>query len=437
MDETLSVGGFLRNANVADVDLRHPEDGNPGVGGTHFGFVSLTYYLKKYRGEDIHPVLYAQSTGKLPESVETVAALTPIEAIQKAAEDGCDMFLIRIGGEDSYRDIFDEASRVELPILVWAQNFPCPKLLDEAASRSIVRRIICVGQEELDRHRDHPAFYKSQRIFNGIDPAVFAPSSHEVGKGNTVVYLGSLIESKGFHKLARVWPRIRQRVPEAELVVVGSGALYDRNTELGEWGIASEKYERRFRKYLSDSDGDLLPSVTFKGNMGTEKIPLLQGADVGVANPTGITETFCWSAVEFQASGTPVVSAAEGGLLDTVRDGETGLLIRSDDELEDALVRLLRDENLRERLGREALRFVSTKFSYEKICEEWGNLFKDVLQGRPPSIEPVRQNLGYRYKWFREGMRLAKKRFAFLRGIPPLLAWRSKIRRFVNKIMPK
>lgn len=435
MDNPLAIGGFLRNESVAKVDLRHPEDGNPGVGGTEFGFVSLAYHLKQYHGEDIHPVLYAQSTGKLPDSVGTVAAFTPVDAIRKAAEDGCDMFLVRIKREDSYEDIFDVASSVELPLLIWAQNFPAAELLDDAASRPIVKRIVCVGQEELDRHRDHPAFYKSQRIFNGIDPAVFAPTSHDVGRGRTVVYLGSLVEQKGFHKLARVWPRVRQRVPGAELVVIGAGTLYDRNREMGEWGIASERYERRFREHLSGPDGDPLPSVTFRGNMGTEKVPLLQKADVGVANPTGATETFCWSAVEFQASGTPVVSAAEGGLLDTVRDGETGLLIRSDGELEDAIVRLLQNEDLRERLGKAALRFVSAKFSYEKICEEWSNLFKDVSQDRPPSTEPVQQNLYYQNKWFREGMRLAKKRFPFLRVIPPFFAWRPKVRGLVDRML--
>lgn len=434
MDEVLTIGGFLRNANVADVDLRHPEKGNPGVGGTQFGFVSLTYYLKEYRGEDVHPILYAQSTENLPESVGRVEASTPVEAIRLAAQDECDMFLIRIGGGDSPEKLFETASKVELPILVWAHNFPDPELLDHVASRSIVRRIICVGQEEMDRHRDHSAFYKSERIFNGIDSDVFVPSSHEVGQGDTVVYLGSLIEAKGFHKLARVWPRVRQRVPDAKLVVIGSGALYDRSAEMGEWGVASEQYERRFRPHLSGADGGPHPSVTFKGNMGTEKVSILQNADVGIANPTGVTETFCWSAVEFQASGTPVVSAAEGGLLDTVRDGETGLLIRSDEELEDAIVWLLQNRELRRRFGQEGLRFTRETFSYETICDEWCHLFRNVEKGIAPEPQPVRQNLFYQYKWLREGMRLVKRRIPFLRGVPSLVALRRKVGRIVRKV---
>jgi glycosyltransferase involved in cell wall biosynthesis len=434
MDEQLTVGGFLRNASVADVDLRHPEDGNPGVGGTHFGFVSLAYYLKQYRGEDVNPVLYAQSTENLPESVGVVEAPTPVEAVRKAAANGCDMFLIRIVEEDSPQNILEVASAVGLPILIWAHNFPSPELLDEAASRAIVRRIICVGQEELDRHRDHPAFYKSQRIFNGIDPDVFAPSSHIAGQGDTVVYLGSLHQGKGFHKLARVWPKIRHRVSGAKLVVIGSGTLYDRSAKLGKWGVASEKYEQRFRQHLSGPNGDPHPCVTFRGNMGTEKIPLLQNADVGVANPTGDTETFCLGAVEFQASGTPVVSAAEGGLLDTVRDGETGLLIQSDKELVDAIVRLLQNRELRQQFGQEGLRFVRNTFAYEIICDEWVRLFRNVAEGTSPKPQPVQQNLFYQYKWLRESMRLIKCHIPFLERVPSLIVLSKALRRLRDKI---
>ena len=299
----------------------------------------------------------------------------------------------------------------------------------------IVKRIVCVGQEELDQYRNHVAFYKSRRIFNGIEPEVFAPSSHQVGEGNTVVYLGSLVPAKGFHKLARVWPKILQRVPSAELVVIGSGTLYDRSARMGEWGVAAEKYEQEFRPHLSDSDGTPHSSVTFMGNMGTDKIPFLQQADVGIANPTGATETFCWSAVEFQASGTPVVSAAEGGLLDTVQDGETGFLIGGDDDLEHAIVRLLEDEFLRKQLGEEASRFVSSKFSYKKICDEWCNLFEQVSKGNPALIEPVHQNLFYRQKWLLELLRLSKEKFPFLRWLPPAFSWRTKMRRLLKSAL--
>jgi glycosyltransferase involved in cell wall biosynthesis len=57
--------------------------------------------------------------------------------------------------------------------------------------------------------------------------------------------------------------------------------------------------------------------------------------------------------VEAGACGTPVVAADSPGLRDSVRRDETGLLVRYDDDdaLAAALVRVLRDAPLRERLG--------------------------------------------------------------------------------------
>lgn len=440
MSSRLEVALYLRNAGVADVDLRHPEWGNPGVGGTQFGFVSLAYYLKKYCQEAVEPVLYAQSTDRLPASVTVRPAGDVTEVVRAAAADGCDMLLVRVGDSDVEQGIYDEAAEVELPVVAWAHNFPTLRQLDAAAAHPIVKRIVCVGREELDRHRDHPAFEKSTFIYNGIDPDLYAPETHVPGSGTTIVYMGALIRYKGFHRLARMWPEITARVPDARLVVIGSGKLYNRENEVGTWGVASETYEQDFRPYLADSDGLPDSSVEFKGNLGTEKIPLLRNADVGIPNPPkSSTETFCLTGVEFQAAGTPVVSAAQGGLLDTVRDGETGILVRSDDELVDAIVELLQNRKKRERLGRAAMEFTRRKFAYREICEDWRTLFERVGEGLPVRPVPIKSNLFHQDKWLREAMRLLKKAVPRFRGVPPLFATgkRDLARHFLRRLLPR
>ncbi len=435
----MKVGFYLRNQSASEVDLSQPEEGNPGVGGTQFGFVSLAYYLKKYCQEAVEPVLYAQSTDRLPASVTVRPAGDVTEVVRAAAADGCDMLLVRVGDSDVEQGIYDEAADVELPVIAWAHNFPSLRQLDAAAAHPIVKRIVCVGREELDRHRDHPAFEKSTFIYNGIDPDLYSPNTHIPGNGTTIIYVGALIRAKGFQRLARMWPEIKARVPDARLVVIGSGKLYNRDNEVGKWGVASETYEQDFRPYLAVSDGRLGSSVEFKGNMGTEKIPLLRNADVGIPNPTGSTETFCLTGVEFQAAGTPVVSAAQGGLLDTVRDGETGILVRSDDELVDGIVELLQNRKKRERLGRAAMEFTRCKFAYRKICEDWRTLFQRVAQGLPARPVPVKSNLLHQDKWLREAMRLLKKAVPRFRGVPPLFATgkRDLARHFLRRLLPR
>jgi glycosyltransferase involved in cell wall biosynthesis len=90
-----------------------------------------------------------------------------------------------------------------------------------------ISRLVCVGREELDLLRDHPVIYKTTCIYNGIQPSIYAPEQHIIGDGTTVVYLGSLVREKGFHILARVWPKVKARVPDACLKVIGSGKVYN------------------------------------------------------------------------------------------------------------------------------------------------------------------------------------------------------------------
>ena len=120
--------------------------------------------------------------------------------------------------------------------------------------------------------------------------------------------------------MAKAWPKILEEVPDAELFVIGSGKLYDKKSKLGKWGLADERYESTFMKYLTRGE-DLLPGVHLLGTLGGEKYAVLAQTKVGVPNPSGHTETFCISAVEMQMMGARVVSKRCAGYLDTVRNG--------------------------------------------------------------------------------------------------------------------
>jgi glycosyltransferase involved in cell wall biosynthesis len=64
-------------------------------------------------------------------------------------------------------------------------------------------------------------------------------------KEQIVTYVGALIPTKGFHKLAKVWKNILKKVPTAKLQVIGDGKLYNKNAVLGPHGIAEAKYEKK------------------------------------------------------------------------------------------------------------------------------------------------------------------------------------------------
>lgn len=229
--------------------------------------------------------------------------------------------------------------------------------------------------------------------------------SEKVGVRNSainhqVTYIGSIIPSKGFQVLAKAWKIILEQVPDAELNVIGSGKLYNRNAKLGRYGIAEEKFEQLFMPFLTDEKGEILPSVHFLGVMGAEKNDIIVKSSVGVANPTGRTETFGISALDFESRGIPVVTIAKNGFLDTVIDHKTGLLVKKTNELASAIITLLLDNELNTKYGKNGIKFTK-KFMPKKIIPEWAKLFELIINDKKIPYRPPVNFKENNLKWLR------------------------------------
>lgn len=167
-----------------------------------------------------------------------------------------------------------------------------------------------------------------------------------------VGYVGRLAAEKELELLAHLG-----RDPRFELVVVGTGPE-----------------EQRLR--------GLLPQAHFLGLLHGDDLSRAY-ASLDVFVHTGRHETFCQSAQEALASAVPVVAPAQGGPLDVVCDGVTGLLYVPGDgaALAAAVDRLVSDRAVRERLRAAAIRSVQER-CWSAINEQLIEHYRAVIDGR-------------------------------------------------------
>lgn len=425
------ISFYLDNENHQGVDYSNPELGNPGVGGTQYMFWAIAYYLKKFYN-DIQVNILAPYVESMPESINSYKVINIIDSIKVAKEIGSDILVLR--GPCNNEELFSLINLYKINIVFWSHNFENWKFVELASKCEYVKRNICVGKEQLDRLRDHEIFMKSMYIHNALDFKIYDPYSKLDKKDKIVGYMGSLTEKKGFHRLAKLWKYIVDQVPEAKLYVIGGGDLYGKKWQLGERNLTNPKYENKLMKYLTTESGEILPSVEFMGVVsGTKKLEILNKLKVGVANPTGIGETFCIVATEYEALGIPVVTIKKNGFLDTIKDKKSGLLFKNDKEFIEYIIKLLNNDNLNYELGEYGKKMVREKFNIEFICSNWYTMLYNVLNNVDNKVDFEAENWFNDYKWIREINRNIRN-IPGLRWVPSILWYKEKIRTIYMRI---
>lgn len=151
----------------------------------------------------------------------------------------------------------------------------------------------------------------------------------------TILAVGRLMPSKAFDSLIAAVREVREQVP-ARLVIVGEG--YERD------GL-----ERQIAELGAEEWCELA------GRVDDDELVGLYRTSWVVASASR-SEGWGMTLTEAAACGTPAVATRIPGHRDAVRDGIGGILVDSDDEFVDALVKVLSDTALRAELGDGALR---------------------------------------------------------------------------------
>jgi phosphatidyl-myo-inositol dimannoside synthase len=206
----------------------------------------------------------------------------------------------------------------------------------------------------------------------GVDTDRFAPdevaraelrSRYRLGTRPVVVCVSRLVPRKGQDMLIRAMPAIRQRVPGAALVIVGGGPYRTSLRRLAHsFGVAEHVV------FTDGVPGDELPAHHAMADVFAMPCRT-RGAGLDVEG-LGIVY------LEASATGVPVVAGRSGGAPETVRDGETGVVVDGWDvgAIAASVSDLLADPERAARMGEAGRRWVLDNWQWRTQAKRLAEL---------------------------------------------------------------
>jgi glycosyltransferase involved in cell wall biosynthesis len=375
-----SIAFLMDDSHVQGADLTDPELGNPGIGGTEYAFVSLAYELAKRKLARI-TFIHRNQSNRYPSTLSILRLDNDPAGLRDLLRETPAIDCMVLRGHDSLPGAgMIDIIPANLPVIAWTHNHLRPSTLRYLSRCEQIKRVVYVGREQCALAAGAACEHKSTYIY----PGIYVRTRSAPRKERRAVYVGSLVPQKGFHRLARLWPCIRNSCPTAELDVIGSSDVYHQGQRLGSLGIASPSYEKLILRYLRNDPER--HGVVFHGKMGSDKFDIIARALVGLPNPTGFTECCPATVVEMSDCGAAVVGMRQWGLCDTILDGTTGYLCRDDRDYVARVTSLLSEPHRAEAMGAAGQQFVSNTFSHDIICKQWEHLWNEVLSSSVPKV---------------------------------------------------
>ena len=217
-------------------------------------------------------------------------------------------------------------------------------------------RFVVLTQEDMQMWGEMPGIRVIPNAAN------FIAEKYSDCSAKRVIAVGRLDYQKSFDRLIQVWEKVHQQMPDWRLDIFGQG----------EW--------QEMLQGMIDERG-LQETVKLNGptkNIGQEY------SESSMIVMSSHYEGFPMVMIEAMACGLPAVSFDfKCGPRDIIVEGENGLIVPDGDieALAEAMVRLMKDDELRKRMGENAKKVVE-KYSEDRVMGLWVNLFEEISRLR-------------------------------------------------------
>jgi len=236
-------------------------------------------------------------------------------------------------------------------------------ILDKRLLRQGFTRVVAVSQDIKNILVSKEGF--SDRlvtlIYNGIelcsdmDLGGHSSQQHRVHIGT----VARMLPVKNLPLFVNVAAEVRKQLPTVRFSILGDGPMRDELVAL----------VSRF---------GLEDCFTFEATR-QDPIPYFQSLDIYVN--TSVHEGLPLSLLEAMACGKPVVAPSIGGIPEILMDGQHGLLVTKTDvtSFAESCLRLVRDGELRQKLGRQGVERVRDKFSSVAMAASYRLLYQTII----------------------------------------------------------
>jgi len=277
-----------------------------------------------------------------------------------------------------------------VPIVLHLHAELYPQSLSRTLLRSLQDVDVLAGVSDCITRRTQQLFpslaERCATVHDGIDPADFPVGREHTAGGARLLYVGAVSPHKGVHDLISAFEIAAATHLDVTLEIVGPLWTYpmEENFPLADRAAVARlqplyagDYVARLRQQVPPA---LAARVTFAGTLSrADLLRRYQEADIFVF-PSIWDEGFGLPPVEAMAAGLPVIATRSGAVVETVVDGETGVLVDKGDvtALGHAISSLLDDDRARSELGRGGRERVMRSFTWDHAASEARDVYRTL-----------------------------------------------------------
>ncbi len=256
----------------------------------------------------------------------------------------------------------------------WAKVFPFSLALSKIVrSVDVLTHLGNFTKNEISQSLNSESAHSMQKLAPGIDTSHFAPipsSSllrNELGlsSAKVIVSVGRLVHRKGQDRLIQALPTIRQKIPNAHLLLVGEGPYRKKLEALAHKSGVSDAVTFIGRVQYSD-----LPRYICVGDIFAmpcrSRFAGLEVEGLGIVY------------LEASACGLPVIAGNSGGAPDAVLDGISGVVVDGENlaAISKAVVDLLSNPEKAHQMGIAGRKWIIEEWSWDR----WAKRFWEILK---------------------------------------------------------